>query len=45
MKIFVAEKCPTVSFYYKVLTFLLDHASRGEIDNYLDMIEESRKNS
>ena len=45
MKIFVTRKYPTASFYYKVLTFLLDHGSRSEIDNYLDMIEESRKNS
>ena len=45
MKIFVAKKYPTAGFYYKVLEFLLDHGCRSEIDHYLDMIEESRKNS
>jgi hypothetical protein len=43
MKIFVTKNYPTASFYYKVLSFLLDHGCRGEIDHYLDMIEESRK--
>lgn len=45
MKIFVTKKYPTIRFYYKVLEFLLDHGCRSEIDHYLDMIEESRKNS
>ena len=41
MKIFITRKCPTVDFYYKVLKFLLDHSSRSEIDNYLDIIEKN----
>jgi hypothetical protein len=45
MKIFMTKKHPTANFYYKVLTFLLDHACRSEIDHYLDIIEENRKNS
>ena len=45
MKIFITKEYPTANFYYKVLGFLLDHACRSEIDNYLNLIEESRKNS
>ena len=43
MKIFVAKKYPAVDFYYEVLNFLLSHATRSEINNYLDIIEENRK--
>lgn len=45
MKIFVTKECPTAHFYYKVLGFLLDYGCRNEIDHYLDIIEESRKNA
>ena len=45
MKFFVTNDYPNVGFYYRVLAFLLDHACRSEIDHYLDIIEESRKNS
>ena len=43
MKFFVAEERPTIGFYYRVLAFLLEHASRSEINHYLDIIEKSRK--
>lgn len=36
MQIFVAPEYPDSGFYYKVLRFLLKHASRKEIDFYLD---------
>lgn len=36
MKIFVAPNYPNSHFYYDVLRFLLEHASRKEIDGYLD---------
>jgi hypothetical protein len=36
MKIFVAPNYPDSRFYYDVLRFLLEHASRKEIDGYLD---------
>ena len=39
MKIFIASKCPNIHFYYKILRFLLDHATRKEIDFYLDQLE------
>lgn len=39
MKIFVASNYPPATFYYKVLRFLLDHATRDEIDFYLDQLE------
>ena len=39
MKIFVTKNYPTSAFYYKVLRFLLEHASRKEIDFYLNQLE------
>ena len=39
MRIFVADNYPSAHFYYKVLRFLLDHATRKEIDFYLDQLE------
>ena len=39
MKIFITRNNPTATFYYKVLRFLLDHATRKEIDFYLDQLE------
>jgi hypothetical protein len=39
MKIFITRNNPTARSYYKVLRFLLDHATRKEIDFYLDQLE------
>ena len=39
MKIFVTDNYPTSTFYYDVLRFLLKHATRKEIDFYLDQLE------
>lgn len=39
MKIFITRNYPNAHFYYKVLRFLLDHATRQEIDFYLDQLE------
>lgn len=39
MKIFIANNHPNTHFYYKILRFLLDHATRKEIDFYLDQLE------
>ena len=39
MRIFITKRYPTAHFYYKVLRFLLDHATRKEIDFYLDQLE------
>ena len=39
MKIFVTKNYPTSAFYYDVLRFLLGHATRKEIDFYLDQLE------
>lgn len=37
MKIFVSfRRCPTAHFYYKVLAYLLRHATKAEIENYLN---------
>lgn len=36
MKIFIAHNYPNSHFYYDVLRFLLEHATRKEIDGYLD---------
>lgn len=44
MRVFVANRCPSVDFYYKVLRFLLDHATRKEIDFYLDQLEGGKEN-
>lgn len=41
MKIIICKKNPTSVFYYKVLRFLLEHATRKEIDGYLDELEKS----
>ena len=40
-KIIVCEKCPTSACYYKILRFLLEHATRKEIEGYLDELEKS----
>lgn len=40
MKIFITSNHPSAHFYYKILRFLLDHATRREIDFYLDQLEE-----
>ena len=42
MKIFVTSNRPNAHFYYKILRFLLDHATRKEIDFYLDQLEEKK---
>ena len=42
MKIFTTRNHPTATFYYEVLRFLLDHATRKEIDFYLDQLEENK---
>lgn len=39
MKIFITRNYPNAHFYYKVLRFLLDHATCKEIDFYLDQLE------
>lgn len=39
MKIFITKNHPTVRFCYKVLRFLLNYATRKEIDFYLDQLE------
>lgn len=36
MKIFITNSYPNAHFYYKILRFLLSHATRKEIDVYLD---------
>ena len=41
MKIFICKKYPSVHFYYKVLRFLLQHATRKEIEFYLDEIQKT----
>lgn len=41
MKIFITRNYPTVHFYYKMLRFLLSHATRQEIEVYLDNIERN----
>lgn len=41
MKIFIAKSYPSATFYYKVLRFLLAHATRDEIEGYLDQIEKN----
>ena len=40
-KILVCEKNPTAACYYKILRFLLEHATRKEIEGYLDELEKS----
>ena len=40
-KIIVCEKIPTTACYYKILRFLLAHATRKEIEGYLDELEKS----
>ena len=40
-KVIVIEKDPTASCYYKILRFLLEHATRKEIEGYLDELEKS----
>ena len=40
-KIIVYEKNPTAACYYKVLRFLLEQATRKEIEGYLDELEKS----
>ena len=39
MRIFATSNYPTSAFYYEVLRFLLEHATRKEIDFYLDQLE------
>lgn len=39
MKIFITKNYPTSAFYHEVLRFLLEHATRKEIDSYLDELE------
>jgi hypothetical protein len=41
MKIFICKNCPNVHFYYKVLRFLLQYATRKEIEFYLDEIQKT----
>lgn len=41
MKIFITRSYPTAHFYYKVLRFLLNHATRKEIEFYLDEIQNN----
>lgn len=41
MKIFITRNYPTAHFYYKMLRFLLSHATRQEIEGYLDNIERN----
>lgn len=43
MKIFIGTNHPTARFYYKVLRYLLDHGTRGEINFYLDELEREGK--
>lgn len=45
MKIFIAKSYPSAGFYYKVLRFLLSHATRKEIDFYLDELIKEKKYS
>lgn len=45
MKLFITKNYPNAHFYYKVLRFLLAHATRKEIDFYLDEIEKDNKRS
>jgi hypothetical protein len=40
-KIIICEKCPTSACYYKILRFLLEHATRKEIEGYLDELEKN----
>jgi hypothetical protein len=40
-KVIVCEKRPTAACYYKILRFLLEHATRKEIEGYLDELEKS----
>ena len=40
-KIIICEKNPTAACYYKVLRFLLEHATRKEIEGYLDELENN----
>ena len=40
-KVIICEKCPTSACYYKILRFLLEHATRKEIEGYLDELEKS----
>lgn len=42
MKIFIAKSYPSAGFYYKVLRFLLSHATRKEIDFYLDELAKEK---
>ena len=41
MKVFICGKCPNASFYRKVLQFLLEHATRKEIESYLNDLERN----
>lgn len=40
MKIFITKNYPDSRFYYKVLRFMLNHATRAEIDFYLNQLEK-----
>ena len=40
-KIIVCEKIPTSACYHKILRFLLEHATRKEIEGYLDDLENN----
>ena len=42
MKIFITKSYPSAGFYYKVLRFLLSHATRKEIDFYLDELAKEK---
>lgn len=40
MKIFITKNKHNAYFYYKVLNFLLNHATREQIDGYLNELEK-----
>jgi hypothetical protein len=43
MKIFITRNKHNAYFYYRVLNFLLNHATREQIDCYLDELEKIGK--
>ena len=43
MKVFITKNYPNARFYYKILRFLLLHATRTEIDFYLNELAKSNE--